>query len=327
MELIFGLECVLKVLIQPGKSGNVLATIAIGDAYLEPFMKYAFHTWEMYCKRHDLGLILFDDHLIESNHPKWKNPFWQKLLIPKIVANSGLRVENICHLDTDILVNPTAPNIFDNHDPHKVGLISQMTRLPYDRQSILRRVAFLRNRYLSSRYPLDSILFASIPELYKFSSLAPQPDIACSGVFLFNPKFHADLFLNFFNEFDETVVTPDSGGEELHFNYLIQSQGLEAWLDYRFQAVWIYEVAWKYPFLYGESRENLEVVRQCIESSLFTNYFLHFAGPWHESQFWKQVDVFNNPETISMFIDFADYLEVPVTGKPKGSIKPNDSEK
>ena len=314
-------------MIQPGKSGNVLATIAIGDAYLEPFMKYAFHTWEMYCKRHDLGLILFDDHLVEASHPKWKNPFWQKLLIPQAVVDSGLKIENICHLDTDILVNPTAPNIFDDHDPKKVGLISQMKRMPYERYEVLRRIAFLRNRFLSNTYPLDSILFASIEQLYSFSSLKTQPDYACTGVFVFNPLHHAETFSKFFNEFDEKVITPDSGGEELHFNYLVQSQGLDEWLDYKFQAVWIYEVAWKFSFLYGESRLNLEIVRQCIESSLFTNYFLHFAGPWHESQFWKQVKVFSSPETLSLFSDFADYLKVPVTGKPKGSIKPNDSGK
>jgi len=313
-------------LIPPGKSGNVLATIAIGDAYLKPFMEYAFATWEMYCKRHDLGLILFDDHLVEASHPKWKNPFWQKLLIPQAVVDSGLKIENICHLDTDILVNPTAPNIFESHDPRKVGLISQMQRLPYERHDILRRIAFLRNRYLSNRYPLDSILFASLDQLYKFSSLATQPDIACTGVFIFNPKFHTEVFANFFNKFDETVVTPDSGGEELHFNYLVQSQGLDEWLDYKFQAVWIYEVAWKFPFLYGESRLNLEIVRQCIESSLFTNYFLHFAGPWHESQFWKQVKVFSDTDSLSMFKDFNEYMKIPVTGTPKGSIKPTASE-
>jgi len=313
-------------LIPPGKSGNVLATIAIGDAYLKPFMEYAFPTWEMYCKRHDLGLILFDDHLIEATHPKWKNPFWQKLLIPKVIADSGLKIENICHLDTDILVNPTAPNIFENHDPQKVGLISQMQRLPYERHDILRRIAFLRNRYLSSRYPLDSILFASIDNLYKFSSLVTQPDIACTGVFIFNPKFHTEVFVNFFNEFDETVITPDSGGEELHFNYLVQSQGLDEWLDYKFQAVWIYEVAWKYPFLYGETKLNLDIVGRCIESSLFTNYFLHFAGPWHESQFWKQVKIFSDTESLAMFDDFNEYMKIPVTGSPKGLIKPTAAE-
>jgi hypothetical protein len=58
---------------------------------------------------------------------------------------------------------------------------------------------------------------------------------------------------------------------------------------------------------------------------LFANYFLHFAGPWHESLFWKQVSMFKDQESLSMFEDFAKYLEMPVTGKPKGSIKPKES--
>jgi hypothetical protein len=316
----------LKVLIPPGKSGNVLATIAIGEQYLQPFMKYAYHTWEMYCRRHDLGLILFDDHLISTDHPKFKNPFWQKLLIPKVLNESNLQINDVCHLDTDILINPYSPNIFDGHDSTKVGLISQMKRLPYDRYEVLRRVAFLRNRYLSSTYPLDSILFASIEQLFEFSNLESQPDYACTGVFIFSPKHHADVITNFFNEFDDSVVTPDSGGEELHFNYLIQSKKLDEWLDYRFQAIWIYEVAWKYQFLYEEKfRKDFELVRNCIQASLFANYFLHFAGPWHESLFWKQVSMFKDQESLSMFEDFAKYLEMPVTGKPKGSIKPKEN--
>ena len=316
----------MKVLIPPGKSGNVLATIAIGDQYLDPFMKYAYHTWEMYCHRHDLGLILFDDHLIPKTDPKFKNPFWQKLLIPKVLKESGLNISNVCHLDTDILINPFAPNIFTGHDPKKIGLISQMKRLPYDRHEVLRRVAFLRNRFLSSTYPLDSILFASIEQLFQFSSLTPQNDYACTGVFLFSPEHHSDVITNFFNEFDESVITPDSGGEELHFNYIVQSQKLDEWLDYRFQAIWIYEVAWKYPFLYEEkNRKDTELIRSCIESSLFANYFVHFAGPWHESQLWKQVSWFQDAQTVSRFKDFSDYLQTPVTGKPKGSIKPKDN--
>lgn len=303
----------------------MLATIAIGEQYLQPFMKYAYHTWEMYCHRHDLGLILFDDHLIAKSDPKFKNPFWQKLLIPKVLRESNLKIKSVCHLDTDVIINPFSPNIFDGHDETKVGLVSQMKRMPYDRQEVLRRVAFLRNRYLSSTYPLDSILFASIEQLFEFSSLEPQSDYACTGVFIFSPEHHSDVITNFFNEFDDTVVTPDSGGEELHFNYLIQSKDLDEWLDYRFQAIWIYEVAWKYSFLYDESnRKDLDLVKKCIEASLFSNYFLHFAGPWHESQFWKQVMLFDDPETIERFKDFADYMKVPVTGLPKGSIKPKE---
>ena len=300
----------------------MLATIAIGEEYLQPFMKYAYHTWEMYCQRHDLGLILYDDHLIDPSHPKFKNPFWQKFLIPKAILKSGLDVKSVCHLDTDILINPTSPNIFDGHDPMKIGLISQMKNLPYERHEVLRRVAFLRNRFLSHEYPLDSILFASIEQMFEFSSLPVQPDYACSGVFVFSPEFHGQIFRDFFNEFDDTVVTPDSGGEELHFNYLVQSKGLARWLDYRFQAVWIYEIAWKFPFLYGECRNDLDLVRSCVEASLFSNYFLHFAGAWHESDMWKRVSVFENSNSLSMLNDFSEYMKVPVTGKSRGSIKP-----
>jgi len=118
----------LKVLIPPGKSGNVLATIAIGEQYLQPFMKYAYHTWEMYCRRHDLGLILFDDHLIAKSDPNWKNPYWQKFLIGDYLSNQKLGIRSVCCLDTDILISPLAPNIFENRDETKVGLVSNISQ-------------------------------------------------------------------------------------------------------------------------------------------------------------------------------------------------------
>jgi hypothetical protein len=83
-------------------------------------------------------------------------------------------------------------------------------------------------------------------------------------------------------------------------------------------------MAWKYPFLYSEHRDNPEVTRACIEASLFSNYFLHFAGSWYESEMWEQVKVFDTPESLAMFRDFADYLKTPVYGKPLGAIKPKE---
>jgi hypothetical protein len=37
------------------------------------------------------------------------------------------------------------------------------------------------------------------------------------------------------------------------------------------------------------------------------------------------VSMFKDQESLSMFEDFAKYLEMPVTGKPKGSIKPKEN--
>jgi len=303
----------------------VLATIAIGEQYLEPFMKYAYHTWEMYCRRHDLGLILFDQDLISPDHPKWKKANWQKYLIPSVIFDAGLAVNNVCHLDTDILISPIAPDIFDSYDDGKIGLVSLRTGLPYPHHELCRLLAFARNKNYSSDYPLDSSLFISLADLYASINMPAQRDEACSGVFVFNVQKHKELFSRFFGKFERTVASPTSGGDQTHFNYFVQSNSFDQWLDYRFQAQWTYEIAWKYPFLYSEFRDNHKVVRSCIEASLFSNYFLHFAGSWYESDMWEQVKVLDNPETLAMFMAFADYMKMPVTGKPKGAIKPKDN--
>jgi hypothetical protein len=315
----------LKVLIPPGKSGNVLATIAIGEQYLQPFMKYAYHTWEMYCRRHDLGLILFDDDLISPDHPKWKKANWQKYLIPSVIVDSGLPVKNVCHLDTDILISPLAPNIFDAHVEENIGVISLRTGLPYPHIELCRRLAFARNINYSSSYPLDSALFISLSDLYSAIGAQTQSDEACSGVFVFSIENHRNLFSEFFAEFDQSVLSPTSGGDQTHFNYLVQSNNLAQWLDYRFQAQWTYEMAWKYPFLYSTHRNNLAIIKLCIEASLFSNYFLHFAGSWYESEMWEQVKVLDTPESLEMFSAFDEYMKMPVYGKPLGAIKPKEN--
>ena len=302
----------------------MLATIAIGEQYLEPFMKYAYHTWEMYCRRHDLGLILFDQDLISPDHPKWKKATWQKYLIGDVLTKSDLEVNNVCYLDTDILVSPIAPNIFDQHKQDKITLVSQWFNLPWERESILRRIAFLRHRFFSNDYPLDSLLFASLEQLFDYSSLPPQPDYACAGLFVFNVKKFNGPMAEFFLRYDSSIFTPSSGGDELYFNFFAQSNNFQHWIDYRFQALWIYEIAMNYSFLYQSRETDQELLKESIEASLFTNYFLHFAGSWHESKMWEQVKVLDNPETLAMFAAFDDYMKMPVTGKPKGAIKPKD---
>ena len=302
----------------------MLATIAIGEQYLQPFMKYAYHTWEMYCHRHDLGLILFDEDLISPDHPKWKKATWQKYIIADVVSESDLGIENVCYLDTDILISPIAPNIFNEHKLESVSVVSQFFNMPFGREEALRRIAFFRNRFFSKDYPLDSILFATLDQLASFSNLPPQPNYACSGLFVFNVAKLRSLLSEFFFSYDREILTPTDGGDELYFNYFVQSNKLDNWLNYRYQSLWIYEVAMNYPFLYNIENVNLSLVKKCIEASLLTNHFLHFAGSWNESLVWKQVKVCDNPESLDIYASFEDYLKTPVYGKPIGTVKPKE---
>ena len=154
--------------------------------------------------------------------------------------------------------------------------------------------------------------------------LPPQPNYACSGLFVFNVAKLRSLLSEFFFSYDREILTPTDGGDELYFNYFIQSNKLDNWLNYRYQSLWIYEVAMNYPFLYNIENVNLSLVKKCIEASLLTNHFLHFAGSWNESLVWKQVKVCDNPESLDIYASFEDYLKTPVYGKPIGTVKPKE---
>jgi len=312
----------MKLAIEPGASGNVLATIAIGDSYYRAWLEFAYPSWSEYCRRHDLGLVVFDDHLIPESHPYWKKPTWQKLLIPDVLASSVPAVRNVCYIDTDFLLNVTAPNVFDGQDTQAVGLVSLRQRLPYPHESVLRRLAFLRNRFYSASYPLDSALFISVERLYTHHGLTPQPDEACAGLLVFNVHAYRELMRSWFMRYDRQVSSITGGGDQTHVNHAIQSHGRVQWLDYRFQAIWAFEMAWKYPFLYRADFRDPVLIKACIESSLFTNYFLHFAGSWHESAMWTSAPVLSTPGEREWFDAFHAYCGTPVTGDPVGMIKP-----
>lgn len=313
----------MRTYIEPAAGGNMIVSIATGGDFLAQWERNSREGWEAYCRRHGLGLIIFDEELIGKDAENWKKVHWQKTLLGKALQERGCEASNICFLDTDILVNPMAPNIFDGYDPNTFGLVSLRQRLPFPYDEVLRRMAFLRHSHYDNSYPLDSALFMSVEQLYEFHDLEPQADEACTGVILFNLEAHSELMESWFHKYDRDVQSITNGGEQTHLNFEIQRTKKVTWMDYRFQAIWAFEMAWKYPFLYGAYRGNESLARSCIEACLYQNYFLHFAGYWHESQMWKLGGFFADPAQAELLQAYRDYLDMPVTGQPKGIIRPN----
>ena len=226
-------------------------------------------------------------------------------------------VINVCLLDSDILINPFSPNIFDGYNEDSIALISLRKNLPFPYHDCLKRISFYRHKYYSEDYPLDSGIFISLEDLYLYHGLTPQDDETCAGVAVYNVKNHASITKKGFYKYDSDVASITDGGEQTHFNYEIQTNCKVQWLNYKFQAIWVYEMAWQYPFLYENPDKS--IIRNCIESSLLSNYFLHFAGSWHESQMWKIDGLCSD---YSFLEEYSQYLSSTVTGKPVGMIKP-----
>lgn len=308
--------------IKASKSGNYLVTIAIGETYEARFQKNSLETWEKYAEKHELGIILFYDHLIDKSHPKWKKPTWQKLLIGSILLESGYPIKYVCYLDTDIIINPFSPNIFNYSVSKKISVVSLRNNLPFHYDHTLKKLALLRKKYIDPKYPLDSALFANLKTLYGYQSLPIQSDEFCAGLLLFNPHELAKQMEDWFYLYDQHVESITDGGDQIHLNYHILSSNLASFLDYEFQAIWAFEAANYYPFLFIDGFNDRSLYKECIKSTLMRVNFLHFAGSWPESSTFS-LDKFSLDFVyLDLYREYNDYLNINVSGKPIGKIRP-----
>ena len=312
----------MKIYIEPGISGNILSTVAIGGQYLEIWERNALPSWVNYCDRYGLGLIVFEEEMLPKSSELWKKANWQKLLIGEALLQGGMKVDNVCYLDTDIIISPFAPNVFAAYEPETIGLVSQVRGLNQPLHQTLRRLAFLRHTRWDSKYPLDSALFMSPAQIFEFHGVAPHDEYVCTGFFLFNLNNHSVLLKSWFDKYQKGVDSITGGGEEPHLNHELLRWGKLSWLPYEFQALWVYEAAWRYPFVFGLGQGDEALIRQTIESSLYVNHFLHFAGSWNECDMWKIGGFFEGKENKREIEDYREYLKMPVTGAPAGMIKP-----
>ena len=62
----------IKIIKQPGKSGNTIVSVLITKKYYNFWKKYVSKNWKIYCDRHDLGLIVIDQFIDNSLDTKKK---------------------------------------------------------------------------------------------------------------------------------------------------------------------------------------------------------------------------------------------------------------
>jgi hypothetical protein len=312
----------IKIIKQPGKSGNTIVSVLITKKYYNFWKKYVSKNWKIYCDRHDLGLIVIDQFIDNSQTKKKAN--WHKLLIGKELLKSDIskKIKNVCYLDGDILINAFgAPNIFKEHSKSKISVVNQYEDLPYDYFETQKKISFFRHNYYSKKYPLDSSIFMKPSEVFKFHGFKRLNNYFCSGLFVFNLRLFSKFLENIYFKYTKKFKTLTSGDEPV-INYEFQKNTKLKWLNYKYQAIWVYEMANKYPFLYYSKFKNKKIQSECVTSSLMANHFLHFAGSWHESEMIKSTKnyVINNNKKVIK--EFYKYNLIRPTASPKGLIKP-----
>ena len=300
-------------LINSDKNKNYLVTIAIGKKLFSDWKKYAYPSWKLYCRKNGLGLICFDHHLIDKKNIYFKKPHWQKYLIGHHLKNE--KINNVCYLDTDFIINPFSPDIFKKRNMKFIYASSNIYGLPYNLEKAQKNVSYYRKKYINNKYPLDSAIFASKEKTYKFANLSVKKDDLCSGLFVFNLKKHSALLESlFFNYYKNPKSLTE--GDQIHFSFHLLKSKIFKRLDYKFQAYWIYEMAINYPFLYFI--KNKKVLKECVLNTLMNNYFLHFPGSWIEGRMWK--NFFIDKKNLVFYKKLYKYYQKKVVGKPVGKV-------
>jgi hypothetical protein len=299
-----------------------IITTAIGGDYLDKWKKTVYRFWVEYANAHGLGIAVVTENLNNQFQPIL-NGAWQKLLAPEALRKE-LGVEFRCVLlDTDVFINIGAPNIFDYTEIGKFGVVSKEINLPYDARKIQNRVGYLRKLLKDSTFPLSSILNARPKDLFKMAGFERYfDDYFCAGLLVLDSQVHAELLVKWYESFPNNKEYENlNDWEQTWLNYCIQSREDVQWLDYSWQALWMYEVALFYPFLYDEKTDP-KVISACLASSILRNNFLHLAGRWESQIVNNIVPSLNGIDFAQLSLKLGEFENTYIEPVNRGMINP-----
>lgn len=262
--MIFELEKNCHEIFLKSKSRNFIVSVAIGKKHYNDWRKYASKLWLKYCKINNLGLIIIKDNLLSKNNPNRLSPTWQRLLVANYLKLNIKNIKNICLLDTDIFINPYSPNIFDRIKKNKINVAKfakseRFTSKKY--YSLKKKLILLRRQFINKKYPLNSSMNASPQEIFKYLKFKKIFDnYFCAGLLVFNVKIFEKALLNIYKKYSKNYLKNSlSGGVEAPLNYELINKKIINWIDYKFQAIWLLEVADNFSFLYYDKfkKKNL----------------------------------------------------------------------
>jgi len=264
------------------KNQKAIVTIAIGQNYYANWKKFCEPNWRQYGERYGFDLICLERPLDTSERARMRSVAWQKCLI--LGQDFAGSYDQICWIDSDIMINAFAPDIAAGVPLDKVGATYETTFSP----------VYLKRAFML--WP-TSIINYTPQEYYSTYGLQADCDkVLNTGVLVLSPRFHRTILEHVYNSYEE------KGGREWHMemrplSYELVKAGAVHWIDPRFNLMWPSEEIMHYPFLLQPpARQGLRarierkirtVVNSsslrrlhaaCLNASFQSSFFLHFGG-------------------------------------------------
>ena len=252
------------------KHARALVTLVIGKYFQSLWEKHCRANWEQYAARHDADVIVLDVPLDSSPRAQARQASWQKLLI---LGQPQVRdYTQVVWLDADILIHPRAAWVGDNVPPELIGVTDEYeypTReLNFRALTRLYRLWEKRNiRFARNATPREFYTLAGFDKTF---DRATQ-----SGVMVLNPQPHRAILEHVYHNHEQGNLG-GINGEMRPLSYELLSANLVHWLAPQWNAIWWFEKAVSFPFLFLENESPL--LSACATRALAKNFLLHFAG-------------------------------------------------
>jgi hypothetical protein len=268
-------------------SNKAIVTIALGKRFSRMVDKICRKNWELYAAKYGYDLIIIDESLDNSEIGRSRCAAWQKCLI--LSQEWSKKYERIVWFDTDIIINPNAPDISEGIPEDKIGAVNEFASPTRE----LYKLALSRMYEHWTNLNYEPVINYGAKEYYKsFGIECDFEDVVQTGVMVFNPKIHKEILETVYYNYEEKGLNY----EMRPLSYEILKSGLIHWIDYRFNNLLQFQKALYYPFLLELKGEKLplfgqnKVKKLCIDAVFANSYFLHFTGKTEEMNLldWKK---------------------------------------
>jgi hypothetical protein len=261
--------------VQSNSMKTALVTLIVGAPCQYAWREVCAPGWRAYANRHGYDIIAIEEPLDRSVRALARSPAWQKCL----VLGSPLcgSYDRIVWIDSDIVINPSAPAVTAGVPIEKIGVTDEMLALsPQDRDAVLTYLCDL-----CKTMPPELLTFAlrscTDPRAYHAAWGLPQRGmhILQTGLLVLSPKYHRKLLEHVYFTYEDKGAATNYEMRPLSFE--IQDNGLQHLIDRRFNSLFAWSL-YRNQICVNKSASTPEQVSALIVSEYKNNYFLHFAG-------------------------------------------------
>jgi len=268
---------------------RAIVTLAIGDGYLQNYRHSCQEGWNRYARKHDLDVVVITEPIDDSPRAKSRSPAWQKCLI---LSHKDIeRYDQVVWIDSDVLINPSSPNVFGEVPIEKIGAVDAYATPSQEDHPMNLEMA----REHWHKEGVEFSRSSSATEYHRNFGLEGKfQSVVQTGVLVLSPKHHCTLLERVYSEYE------DKGKSCWHYemrplSYEILKADLACWISPKFNMIWQFIRDTRYPFLGSPEgsiemavRRMLKMIRlipkssslrmKCATTAFLNSYFLHFAG-------------------------------------------------